>query len=122
MRIVSFKVELDRFQNILVAGLFRQDWNLIARSVEDRIAEPLRAALVPGFAEVKEAALQGGALAASLSGSGPSVSSPMWQILVRRKEGGSSLFVRGHLLNDNLGGPGNTWNKRRVETVRKQPW
>jgi hypothetical protein len=34
----------------------------------------------------------------------------MWQTLVRRKEGGSSLFVRGHLLNDNLGGPGNTWN------------
>ena len=57
----------------LVAGLFREDWDLIGRSVEDRIAEPLRAASVPGFYQVKEAALNVGALAASLSGSGPSL-------------------------------------------------
>ena len=57
----------------LVAGLFREDWNLIAKSVEDRIAEPLRAEAVPGFFEVKRAALEAGALAASLSGSGPSL-------------------------------------------------
>ncbi len=56
-----------------VAGLFREDWDLIARSVEDRVAEPLRAKSVPGFYEVKEAALSAGALAASLSGSGPSL-------------------------------------------------
>jgi homoserine kinase len=56
-----------------VAGLFREDWELIARSVEDRIAEPHRAPAVPGFREVKEAALNTGALAASLSGSGPSM-------------------------------------------------
>jgi homoserine kinase len=57
----------------LVAGLFRGDWELISRAVEDRIAEPLRARFVPGFPEVKEAALAAGALAASLSGSGPSI-------------------------------------------------
>lgn len=57
----------------LVAGLFREDWDLIARSVEDRIAEPLRAPAVPGFTEVKAAALNAGALASSLSGSGPSL-------------------------------------------------
>jgi len=57
----------------LVVGLFRQDWDLIARSVEDRIAEPVRAPMVPGFQEVREAALEAGALAASLSGSGPSL-------------------------------------------------
>jgi homoserine kinase len=57
----------------LVAGLFREDWDLIARSVVDRIAEPLRAEAVPGFFQVKETALNNGALAASLSGSGPSV-------------------------------------------------
>jgi homoserine kinase len=57
----------------LVAGLFREDWELIARSVQDRIAEPHRAPAVPGFREVKEAALNTGALAASLSGSGPSL-------------------------------------------------
>lgn len=57
----------------LMVGLFRRDWDLIARAVEDRIAEPLRAPLVPGFHRVKEAASDAGALAASLSGSGPSV-------------------------------------------------
>jgi homoserine kinase len=57
----------------LVAGLFREDWELIARAVEDRIAEPLRAKAVPGFEAVKAAALESGALAASLSGSGPSL-------------------------------------------------
>jgi len=57
----------------LVVGLFREDWDIIARSVEDRVAEPLRAPAVPGFREVKSAALDAGALAASLSGSGPSL-------------------------------------------------
>jgi len=57
----------------LMVGLFREDWELIARSVEDHIAEPLRASAVPAFREVKESALNAGALAASLSGSGPSL-------------------------------------------------
>jgi homoserine kinase len=57
----------------LVAGLFRNDWDLIARGVDDRVAEPLRAGFVTGFYAVKQAALEGGALAASLSGAGPSV-------------------------------------------------
>ena len=73
----------------LVAGLFREDWDLIARSVEDRIAEPLRAKAVPGFYEVKEAALEAGALAASLSGSGPSLFA-----LCRGKERAQAVGLR----------------------------
>jgi homoserine kinase len=57
----------------LVAGLFRADWEIIARAVEDRVAEPLRAGAVPGFHAVKRAALEAGALASSFSGSGPSL-------------------------------------------------
>ena len=57
----------------LVAGLFREDWELIARCLSDAVAEPLRAKLVPGFGVVKEAALGAGAAGAGLSGSGPSV-------------------------------------------------
>jgi homoserine kinase len=57
----------------LVAGLFREDWEIISRAVEDRVAEPLRASAIPGFHAVKEAALDAGALASSLSGSGPSL-------------------------------------------------
>ena len=57
----------------LVAGLFRGDLELIARALEDHIAEPVRAPLVPGFAVVQEAARQSGALGCSLSGSGPTI-------------------------------------------------
>jgi homoserine kinase len=56
-----------------VAALYRDDVALLARSVADRLVEPVRAPLVPGFARVKEAALAGGALACSISGSGPTM-------------------------------------------------
>jgi homoserine kinase len=57
----------------LVAGLFRGDWDLIGRSLEDVVAEPVRGHQVPGFREMKQAALDAGALGSSLSGSGPAV-------------------------------------------------
>ena len=57
----------------LVAGLFLSDRALIGRAIEDHIAEPKRAHLVPGLAAIKQAASDGGALGCSLSGSGPSV-------------------------------------------------
>ena len=57
----------------LVAALYSNDLELLSRSLVDYIAEPKRAALVPGFAEVKAAAMHAGALGCSLSGSGPSI-------------------------------------------------
>jgi homoserine kinase len=57
----------------LIAGLFLGDLALVARSLDDAVAEPRRAALVPGFYDVKQAALDAGALGCSLSGSGPSL-------------------------------------------------
>ncbi len=57
----------------LVDGLHRSDFALIARSLEDTIAEPRRAPLVPGLATIKKAAADAGALGCSLSGSGPSL-------------------------------------------------
>jgi homoserine kinase len=57
----------------LVAGLYRGDLELIGRAIEDRLVEPLRMPLIPGYAAVKAAALRAGALGCSISGSGPSV-------------------------------------------------
>jgi homoserine kinase len=57
----------------LTAGLFRSDLGLIERALEDYVAEPARAALVPGFYAVKAAARDAGALGCSLSGSGPTL-------------------------------------------------
>lgn len=57
----------------LVAGLYREDYDLIGRSLIDYVAEPKRSALIPGFNELKKRALHDGALGAGISGSGPSV-------------------------------------------------
>jgi len=57
----------------LVAALYERDFQLLSRSLQDVVAEPRRAMLIPGFARVKEAALTSGALGCSISGSGPSV-------------------------------------------------
>ncbi|MGO4552431.1 homoserine kinase [Lysobacter sp. 2RAF19] len=54
-------------------GLERGDVDLIRDGLQDVLVEPRRAPLVPGFAQVKGAAMDHGALGSSLSGAGPSV-------------------------------------------------
>jgi homoserine kinase len=57
----------------MVAGLLTSDYDLIGRSMTDYLIEPNRAILIPYFNEVKQAALEAGALGASISGAGPSI-------------------------------------------------
>ncbi len=70
---VSREIAVAQAGNVgaLVAALSAGDFPLLRRSVEDRIAEPARAALLPGFLEAKAAALGAGAFGCSISGSGP---------------------------------------------------
>lgn len=56
-----------------VVGLATEDFGLISRSMNDYVAEPYRAKLIPGFDELKHAAIQAGALGFGISGSGPTV-------------------------------------------------
>lgn len=56
-----------------LTGLQRGDAELIRDGLNDVLVEPRRAPLIPGFAQVKAAALDHGALGASISGAGPSV-------------------------------------------------
>ena len=49
------------------------DGELLARALDDRYAEPLRAPLIPHFHDVKRAAVLAGAFACSISGSGPTL-------------------------------------------------
>jgi homoserine kinase len=48
------------------------DLELLGRAMDDRLAEPTRMPLLPGFAEAKRAAIDAGALGCGISGSGPS--------------------------------------------------
>lgn len=72
---IKLKDAITQWGNVagLVTGLITNDYGLIGRSMEDVIVEPLRAILIPGFYEVKNAALEAGALGGGISGSGPSV-------------------------------------------------
>src|SRR4051812_13153415 len=56
----------------MVAACHADDLALFGRALDDRYAEPARAPLLPGFVEAKHAALEAGALGASISGAGPS--------------------------------------------------
>ncbi|GMR13353.1 MAG: homoserine kinase [Gemmatimonadota bacterium] len=56
-----------------VSALHSGDMDLLGRALSDRIAEPVRRSLVPGFDSVRAAALAAGALGAGISGAGPSM-------------------------------------------------
>lgn len=57
----------------LVAGLYTEDYELIGRSLQDHIVEPIRSILIPAFEEIKKQSLEIGALGCGISGSGPSI-------------------------------------------------
>ncbi|GJM59490.1 homoserine kinase [Persicobacter diffluens] len=71
---VPLKDAVTQWGNVggLIAGLMSSDYALIGRSMEDVIVEPLRSTLIPGFQEVRKAAMEAGALGFGISGSGPS--------------------------------------------------
>ncbi|HOA37274.1 MAG TPA: homoserine kinase [Flavihumibacter sp.] len=72
---VLLKNAIRQWGNIagLVAGLLQEDYDLIGRSLEDVIIEPVRSILIPGFDEVKSGSREAGALGGGISGSGPSI-------------------------------------------------
>lgn len=57
----------------LIHGLHTNDYNLIKASLHDAIVEPHRSKLIPHFNDVKNAAINAGALGTGISGSGPSI-------------------------------------------------
>jgi homoserine kinase len=58
---------------LVLSGCHAGDVSLVRAGLSDTLVEPRRAALIPGFAAVKQAALDHDALGASISGAGPSV-------------------------------------------------
>lgn len=72
---VSLKDAVKQWSNLgaLISALSKADYELLARSLEDFIIEPVRKVLIPRFDELKTASLKAGALGGGISGSGPSV-------------------------------------------------
>lgn len=78
-KILSRNISLDQHVaqsgNVagLIVGLMKGDGGLMGKCLQDYIAEPTRSRLIPGFQEIKSAALTEGALGCSISGSGPTL-------------------------------------------------
>ncbi len=72
---VLLKDAIRQWGNIagLVAGFIKNDYDLIGRSLEDVIIEPVRSMLIPGFDPIKQQCKAAGALGGGISGSGPSI-------------------------------------------------
>ncbi|MGI8469912.1 MAG: homoserine kinase [Pyrinomonadaceae bacterium] len=72
---VELKDAVAQWGNVaaLVAGLQKGDYDLISRSLEDKIIEPVRSILIPHFDRLKKESKRAGALGGGISGSGPSV-------------------------------------------------
>jgi homoserine kinase len=72
---ILLKNAIQQWGNIagLVAGFLQTDYDLIGRSLQDVIIEPIRSILIPGFDDVKVKTKEAGALGGGISGSGPSI-------------------------------------------------
>ncbi len=56
-----------------ISGCYTDDLDMLRESFDDVVIEPQRAALIPGFADVRRASLSAGAIGCSISGAGPTV-------------------------------------------------
>ncbi|MDO9595656.1 MAG: homoserine kinase [Lutibacter sp.] len=72
---VTLKNAIKQWGNVggLISGLYTEDYDLIGRSLEDFIVEPIRSILIPAFDLLKLESVKAGALGCGISGSGPSV-------------------------------------------------
>ena len=73
---IALKNAITQWSNVgsLIHGLaYQHDYDLISRSLKDVVVEPFRSQLIPGFENIKKAAITCGALGTGISGSGPSV-------------------------------------------------
>ena len=56
-----------------ISACYTNDLDLLRESFQDVVIEPQRAALIPGFNEVRRSAMSAGALGCSIAGAGPTV-------------------------------------------------
>ena len=72
---VQLKDAIKQWGNVggLISGLYTEDYDLIGRSLQDHIIEPIRSILIPAFDSVKKNSIKAGALGCGISGSGPSI-------------------------------------------------
>jgi homoserine kinase len=93
----------------LVVGLESGDGALLAQSMVDRIAEPGRTPLYPGYTEAREAALGAGAWGVAVSGAGPTL------VALTSEERAAAVGEAAARAYDGLGREGATVHVARVD-------
>lgn len=75
---------VSQFSNLsgFIASLYENDVDLMRQSMQDYIAEPVRAQLIPGYMQIKDIARQKNAIGCGISGSGPT----MFALVETKKE------------------------------------
>jgi homoserine kinase len=94
-----------------ISGCYTNDLDMIRASLEDVVIEPQRQALIPGFQEVRRAAMEAGALGCSISGAGPTTfawapvsSAPAVLEAMRREFGRQSIALDEWIVEINSDG------------------
>jgi homoserine kinase len=103
---VLLKDAIRQWGNIggLIAGLMKNDYDLIGRSLEDVLIEPIRSILIPGFSDVKKRSKDAGAIGGGISGSGPSM------FMLSKDEATACVVAKEmQLVYDGLGIPNHTY-------------
>ena len=117
-RTITLQQGIRQWGNVggLITGLFTEDYDLISRSLEDVVIEPVRSLLIPGFGEMREIASKAGALGFGISGSGPSVFALTRGADIARKT--EEALNRGY---ESLGIPFRTFSSP-VNRMGVRPW
>jgi homoserine kinase len=86
----------------LVLGLMKSDFDLIGRSLVDKIAEPIRSVFIPGFEEIRSAVKSSGGIGCGISGSGPTLFalSSSRELAVKLGEVMQQKFLQYKLVSD----------------------
>tara|TARA_B100000131_G_scaffold151995_1_gene147404 strand:- start:1154 stop:2077 length:924 start_codon:yes stop_codon:yes gene_type:complete len=102
-KILPKKIDLDsaikQWGNVasLTYGFSSKNIDLIKKSMKDYIIEPVRSKLIPAYDNIKNTALDNGAIGCSISGSGPSV----FALCEDRKKAEKILISMEKVLLDN---------------------
>lgn len=102
----------------LVAALHQRDFALLGRAMLDALIEPVRSQFIPGFAAVKQAATEAGAIGCAIAGSGPSMFAFVADHTIAQRVGAAMqrAFAVAHVTSTVWTGPISTLGARVVSS------
>ena len=85
---------------LLIASIATGQFEMLRVAMKDRLHQPYRAALIPGFDDVAQAATTAGALSVALSGAGPTVAAYCLERTEQVAEQMQSAFSKHQITSD----------------------